>query len=51
VKARISTQFQRITDDYWCHIGESQAIRQLLGHTGLPSFVGDPGDAALYIEE
>jgi len=26
---------------YWYHLGESQAIRQLLGHTDLPQFVGD----------
>lgn len=31
----------RITYHYWYHIGEIQAIRQMLGHTGLPEYVGD----------
>jgi len=26
---------------YWFHSGEAYAIRQQLGHTGLPDFVGD----------
>jgi uncharacterized damage-inducible protein DinB len=26
---------------YWFHIGEAHAIRQQLGHTDLPDFVGD----------
>ena len=26
---------------YWYHLGESQAVRQLLGHGELPQFVGD----------
>jgi len=26
---------------YWYHIGEIQAVRQRLGHTALPDFVGD----------
>jgi hypothetical protein len=26
---------------YWFHLGEAYAIRQMLGHTSLPSFVGD----------
>jgi uncharacterized damage-inducible protein DinB len=32
---------QRVTYHYWYHIGEAQAIRQLLGHSGLPDYVGD----------
>ncbi len=35
------TLMRRTTYHYWYHIGESQAIRQLLGHTDLPIFVGD----------
>jgi hypothetical protein len=35
------TLMRRTTYHYWYHIGESQAIRQLLGHTALPVFVGD----------
>lgn len=36
----IGTMLHRMTYHYWFHIGESQAIRQLLGHTELPRFVG-----------
>jgi hypothetical protein len=36
---------------YWYHMGESQAVRQLLGHTGLPSFVGAIGAEAPYSPE
>ncbi len=31
----------RVTDHYWFHTGEIMAIRQVLGHTGLPEFIGD----------
>jgi uncharacterized damage-inducible protein DinB len=34
------TMLQRVTYHYWYHIGESQAVRQLLGHRDLPDFVG-----------
>jgi hypothetical protein len=26
---------------YWDHLGEAMAVRQLLGHPDLPTFVGD----------
>jgi hypothetical protein len=45
------TMLLRNTYHYWYHMGESQAIRQLLGHTGLPSFVGAIGAQAPYIPE
>jgi hypothetical protein len=32
---------RRITYHYWYHIGEIQAIRQMLGHHGLPEYVGN----------
>jgi uncharacterized damage-inducible protein DinB len=32
---------QRVLYHYWYHTGEIMAIRQLLGHTDLPEFVGD----------
>jgi hypothetical protein len=32
---------RRITYHYWYHIGEIQAIRQMLGHANLPEYVGD----------
>ena len=40
------TLILRVTYHYWFHLGEGQAIRQLLGHTGLPEFVGDIGEEA-----
>jgi len=37
---------QRVIYHYWYHTGENSAIRQALGHTNLPEFVGDiDGDA------
>ena len=33
---------------YWYHIGEAAGIRQALGHTNLPEFVGDLGEKAPY---
>ena len=39
------TKLHRTTYHYWFHLGESQAIRQLLGHTKLPDFVGGFGKA------
>jgi len=33
--------WRRITYHYWYHIGEIQAIRQMLGHKDLPEYVGD----------
>jgi hypothetical protein len=32
---------RRITYHYWYHIGEVQAIRQMLWHANLPEYVGD----------
>ena len=32
---------RRITYHYWYHIGEIQAIRQMLEHKDLPEYVGD----------
>lgn len=31
----------RMTYHYWYHLGENAGIRQMLGHTNLPQFVGD----------
>jgi hypothetical protein len=33
---------------YWYHLGEGMAVRQLLGHAGLPDFVGDIDNQAPY---
>jgi hypothetical protein len=37
----IGSRVLRTTYHYWFHTGEVLAIRQMLGHTGLPEFVGD----------
>jgi hypothetical protein len=47
----VGTLILRVNDHYWYHIGEAQAVRQLLGHTNLPDFVGDIGDQAPYRPE
>ncbi len=39
--ANIGTMITRVTYHYFYHIGEMQAIRQLLGHQNLPSFIGN----------
>ncbi len=41
----------RVIGHYWYHIGEVMAIRQMLGHTNLPDFVGDIDAAAPYRPE
>lgn len=41
----IGTQLQRTLYHYWFHTGEAHAIRQQLGHAGLPEFVGGFGHA------
>jgi len=46
VRENIGTLLLRNTYHYWFHLGESQAIRQLLAHTDLPQFVGDISAAA-----
>jgi hypothetical protein len=42
---------QRVIYHYWYHAGENMAIRQLLGHTALPEFVGDLDGEAPYRPE
>ncbi|MCC6803098.1 MAG: DinB family protein [Anaerolineae bacterium] len=44
----IGSMLRRVTYHYWYHIGESQAIRQMLGHSNLPEFVGDVQGKAPY---
>jgi hypothetical protein len=39
---------QRNIYHYWYHTGENLAIRQMLGHTDLPQFVGNIDDEAPY---
>jgi hypothetical protein len=45
------TLLLRTTYHYWYHLGESLAIRQMLGHTNLPDFVGNIDDEAPYRPE
>jgi hypothetical protein len=42
---------QRVIYHYWYHTGENAAIRQLLGDTDLPEFVGNIDDEAPYRPE
>jgi DinB family protein len=46
----IGTMMRRITYHYWFHLGESYAVRQMLGHTNLPGFVGNINSAAYRAE-
>lgn len=42
---------QRVIYHYWYHTGENAAIRQNLGHTNLPQFVGSIDNQAPYRPE
>jgi hypothetical protein len=42
---------RRLTYHYWFHIGEIQAIRQMLGHKRLPVYVGNLEGKAPYRAE
>ncbi|HSL28121.1 MAG TPA: hypothetical protein VK900_02880, partial [Anaerolineales bacterium] len=42
---------QRVIYHYWYHTGENMAIRQQLGHTHLPQFVGSIDKKAPYTPE
>ena len=44
----LGTVLQRVIYHYWYHCGENMAIRQNLGQTGLPQFVGDIDNLAPY---
>ena len=39
---------ERVIYHYWYHLGENAGIRQMLGHTHLPQFVGDIDKLAPY---
>jgi uncharacterized damage-inducible protein DinB len=41
VKESVGTMLFRNLYHYWYHTGESQAIRQTLGHVNLPEYVGE----------
>jgi len=46
----IGTMMLRNIHHYWFHTGEAHAVRQQLGHTNLPQFVGNMA-AAVYRPE
>jgi hypothetical protein len=47
----VGSATRRMTYHYWYHIGEIQGIRQMLGHTSLPEYVGDIEGVAPYRPE
>jgi len=47
----VGSAMRRITYHYWYHLGENQAIRQMLGHPNLPDYVGDLEELAPYRPE
>jgi uncharacterized damage-inducible protein DinB len=47
----LGSAMRRLTYHYWYHIGEIQAVRQMLGHSGLPEYVGDIEGLAPYRPE
>ncbi len=44
----IGTMIQRCIYHYWYHLGEAQAVRQMLGHGDLAEYVGDINIQAPY---
>jgi len=50
VAESVGTMLFRNIGHYWFHLGEAHAIRQMLGHTDLPQFVGNLSQAAYYPE-
>jgi hypothetical protein len=45
----LDSALYRITYHYWYHIGEIQAVRQMLGHQKLPVYVGNMEKLAPYM--
>jgi hypothetical protein len=41
----VGTTLMRDIYHYWYHTGEAQAVRQQMGHKGLPEFVGSMSQA------
>lgn len=50
-KEPLGSMIQRVIYHYWYHNGEAAAIRQMLGHTDLPKFIGNIGGEAPYRPE
>jgi uncharacterized damage-inducible protein DinB len=51
IEESVGTLMLRVIGHYWFHTGEAQAIRQMLGHTNLPDFVGDINSSAPFRAE
>lgn len=51
VDQSVGSAVQRVTYHYWYHTGEIQAVRQMLGHSDLPEYVGDIEAEAPYRPE
>ncbi|HEY2980838.1 MAG TPA: DinB family protein [Anaerolineales bacterium] len=47
----VGSAMRRVSYHYWYHIGEIQAIRQMLGHANLPEYVGNIETQAPYRPE
>lgn len=47
----VGTMLYRMIYHYWYHLGESQAVRQLMGHENVGGFVGNMKNAAYHPEE
>ena len=47
----VGSILQRVIYHYWFHTGEITAIRQVMGHAGVPEFVGDIDGRAPYRAE
>ncbi|MEM7117979.1 MAG: DinB family protein [Chloroflexota bacterium] len=44
----VGTMLRRQIWHYWYHLGEMQAIRQLLGHQNLPPYIGQMTEAVIF---
>jgi uncharacterized damage-inducible protein DinB len=51
IRLTFGSLLQRVIYHYWYHNGENLAIRQMLGQTNLPEFVGNIDDEAPYRPE
>jgi uncharacterized damage-inducible protein DinB len=51
ISRTLGNLLQRVIYHYWYHTGENLAIRQQLGHSRLPQFVGNIDDEAPYRPE
>lgn len=47
----VGSAMRRTTYHYWYHMGEIQAVRQMLGHKDLPQYVGEIEEQAPYRAE